>query len=165
MIYLIGIPIMALLALLQSTVLSFSFFLDGRIDLVLLAIVGWGLTGRATETIVLGFIGGLFLDLFTAMPFGVNAIAMVIVALVISAFAGRIWQANLLTPLAATLVASLVYHFLILGVLLLIGRSIDLPFALRRVIFPSVFMNLILAIPVSQAAASLANQLYPPEVE
>jgi rod shape-determining protein MreD len=165
MIYLIGTPVFALLALIQTSVLSYSFFLDGRVDLVLLAVIGWGLTGRSTETIAFAFIGGLFLDFFTALPFGINAIALVAVALLITSFEGRIWEANLLTPLAIALVASLAYHILILGAVFLAGREVDLPFAFRRVIFPSTFLNLILAIPLSQVAASLANRFFPPEVE
>lgn len=165
MAYLIGIPTMALLALLQSTILGYPLLLEGRPDLVLLAVIGWGLTGRTTETIVLAFIGGLFLDLFTAMPFGVNALAMVVVAFIVTLFEGRIWEANLLTPLAIALITSFVYFGIMVGVVFIMGRPIDLTTAVRRVILPSMFLNLVLVLPVTQAAAALARRLFAPEVK
>jgi hypothetical protein len=77
----------------------------------------------------------------------------------------RIWEANILIPLGITLMGSLVYHMIILAVLLLSGRQIDLTFAFGRVILPSTFLNIILAIPMAQAMAGIARRLYPAEVD
>jgi rod shape-determining protein MreD len=165
MIYIVGIPLMALMALIQSTMLSQFRFLSGRPDLILLVVIGWGLAGRATESMVFAFFGGLFLDFFSALPFGTNAIALVIVALLVSLYEGRIWEANILMPLGITLMGSLVYNMIILAVLFLSGRQIDLTFAFGRVILPSTFLNIILAIPMAQAMAGIARRLYPAEVD
>ena len=165
MVYIVGIPLLAFMALIQSTMLSHFRFLAGRPDLILLVVIGWGLAGRTNESLVFAFFGGLFLDFFSVLPFGTNAIALVIVAFLVSLYQGRIWEANILIPLGITLVGSLVYHSIILLVLFLSGRQVDLTFALGRVILPSTFLNVVLAIPVSQALSWLVKRLYPAEVD
>jgi rod shape-determining protein MreD len=152
MIYAVGVPLLALLAVIQSSVLSYLRFLDGRPDLVLLAVVAWGLTGRAREAMVWGLIGGIFLDLLSGMPVGTSGLTLTLIAYLVSFLEGRFWEAQLLMPLAVILAASLLYHFAGLGV------------AITRVILPSTFLNLLLALPIAQLARSIHQSLFPPEV-
>jgi len=164
MIYAIGVPLLALLAVLQSSVLSYMRFLDGRPDLILLAVVAWGLTGRARESMAWGLTGGLFLDLLSGLPIGTNALVLVVIAYLVSFLEGRFWEAHLLMPLSVTLIASLIYHFSGLGAIALSGRGIDLSMAIGRIIMPSTFLNLLLALPITQLARSVRQSLFPPEV-
>jgi rod shape-determining protein MreD len=164
MAYLVGIPLLALLAILQSAVLSHIGLLDGRPDLILLAVVGWSLTGRWREAMIWGFVGGLLLDLLSGVPFGTSAMALVLVATFTSLLEGRFWEANLLIPLGAMLLASLAYHAVLLGALLISGHPIDLGLAASRVVLPSLFLNLVFALPTAQLATSLQRSLFPPEV-
>ncbi len=165
MAYFIGIPLLALLAILQSTMFPDFGFYDGRPDLVLLAVVGWALAGEGEQAIIWGFIGGIFLDLLSALPMGASSIALIVVAYLVSLYARRIWEVNLIMPLGVTLIASLAFHSIMLLALLLLGRQVQLEYAYIRVILPSTFINLLLALPVSQALAGLQRRLYPPEVE
>jgi rod shape-determining protein MreD len=164
MIYAIGVPVLALLAVLQSSILSYWRLLDGRPDLVLIAVVAWGLTGRARETMVWGLIGGLFLDLFSGLPVGTSSLVLVLIAYLASFLEGRFWEANLLLPLVVMLIASLVYHFFGFGAIILSGRGIDFVMALSRIILPSTFLNLLLVLPVAQLAKSAYQRIFPPEV-
>jgi rod shape-determining protein MreD len=164
MVYAIGIPFLALLAVLQSSVLSYLRFLDGRPDLVLLAVVAWGLTGRAREAMAWGFTGGIFLDLLSGLPLGTSSLMLTLIAYLVSFWEGRFWEAHLLMPLAVTLIASLIYQFFGLGAIALSGRGIDVSMAIGRVIMPSTFLNLLLALPVAQLARSISQRISPPEV-
>lgn len=164
MAYLIGVPSLALLAVLQATVFARYRLLDGAPDLVLLAVVAWALTGRARQSMTLAMIGGLLLDLLSGYPLGVSALSLILVAFLVSLSEGRFWEAHFLMPLAAMLAASLIYHLGDLGMLLVAGRTPDWEFALARVLLPSVFLNLLLVLPVAQAVESLESVLYPPEV-
>lgn len=165
MIYLIGVPTLIFLTIVQSTVLSQLTVLDGRPDLVLLVIVAWALTGRAREALTLGFIGGVFHDLFSGFPLGVSAISLVVVAYLVSLSEGRFWGANMLLVLGAVLLSSVVYHSFSLGMLWITGRGVDLPYAIGRFFLPSLFLNLVLALPVTQLAEGLRESLFPPKVE
>jgi rod shape-determining protein MreD len=165
MAYLIGIPLLVLLAILQSSLLGTFHFIDGRPDLVLLAVIGWALAGGKTEAMVWGLIGGIVLDMFSEIPIGSSAIILIVIAYLVSLYEGRLWEAHLLMPLGITLLGSIAYHVWFLGVIFLMGRPIDLTFAFGRVIMPSIFLNLVLALPASQLLAGLRNRLYPPEIE
>ncbi len=164
MAYLIGIPLLTLLAVLQSAILAHIRLLDGRPDLVLLAIIGWGVVGRGREAMILGLIGGLLLDLLSGIPFGASAIALVLVAYLASLSEGRLWEAHLLMPLGVTLIGSLIYHGLTVAALMLAGHTIDLRIAAMRVLLPSTFLNLILALPAAQLAGALRRSISRPEV-
>ena len=165
MVYLIGVPILMTLAILQSSVFSQVTLLDGRPDLILLAVLSWSLAGRHVEAMLLGMIGGLFLDLLSGLPFGSHAIILVLVIYLVASFEGRFWEAHLLMPLSVSLIASLVFYGLEIGTILLMGRSFDPTYAMTRIVLPSTFLNLILVLPASQLAEGLRNRLYPPEVE
>jgi len=163
--YLIGVLLLGLLAILQSTLLGNFHFYDGRPDLVLLGIIGWGLAGKPDQTMVWALIGGLMLDSLSGIPLGASSIALVGIAYVIGLYRGRIWEPNLLAPLGVTLLASLLYHAYGLAVMYLMGRGPDLGYALSRVVLPSTFLNLLLALPAAQAMQALRLWIEPPEVE
>ncbi|MGB2894923.1 MAG: rod shape-determining protein MreD [Anaerolineales bacterium] len=165
MAYLLGIPLLILLAILQSTLLGTFQFLEGRPDLILLAVIGWGLAGGSEEAMVWGLVGGLLLDMLSGIPMGTTSVTLIIIGTLVSLYEGRIWETNFLMPLGITLAGSLLFHFMSLGVIMFMGREIDWAYSFSRVILPSTFINLLLALPTAQALKGLRNRLYPPEVE
>ncbi len=164
MAYLLGLPLLFLLAIVQSAVLTHLRLLDGRPDLILLAVVGWALTGRWREAMGWGLAGGLMLDLLSGAPFGSSAIALILVAYVVSLTEGRLWEAHLLMPLGAILVASVAFYAISMAALFLSGQQPDLIESLTRVVLPGLFLNLLLAIPTAQLSQALCAMLFPPEV-
>ena len=165
MAYLVGVPLLVFMAILQSTLMSHLELLNGRADLVLLAVVSWGLAGRNEEAMVWGVIGGFSLDLLSGMPFGGTALILLFVAFLVSLLGGRFWEAHLLMPLGVMLLASLAYHVLATVVALLIGQDLSLPYVLARIVLPSTFLNVVISLPASQLATALRDRLYPQEVE
>lgn len=165
MAYIIGIPLLIVLAILQTTVLADIHFFDGRPDIILLVVIGWALAGGDRQAMIWGLVGGLLLDSFSGLPLGSTAISLVVIAFLVSLYAGRVWEANLLMPLGIVLTTSVLFHFLALGWVFAIGRSIDLQYAITRVILPSTILNLFLILPISQLTLSLYRRLYPPEIE
>jgi rod shape-determining protein MreD len=163
--YVLGIPLLIVLAALQATIFGVPLFLGGRPDLILLAVVGWGLAGGSQESLGWGLIGGLLLDALSGLPFGVSAISLVLIAYLVSLYERRLWEASFLMPLGIVLIASLIFHFIGLGVVLLLGREVTLSFAISRVIMPSTFLNLIIALPVVQLLSGTYRRINPPEVE
>lgn len=160
----VGAGLLAGLAVLQSTVLSQFTILDGRADLVLLAVMGWAVAGHSEEAMVWGLIGGCFLDLYSGVPFASTSIALITLAYLVSFLGMRFWQAHFFLPLGVILASSLALHAWGIGVLFLLGREIDLSQALTRVVLPSTILNLALALPAAQIAAGLSRRLHPPEV-
>ncbi len=163
--YIIGVPLLSLLAILQSVLMGYFELLDGRADLVLVAVVAWSLTRRSEEAMVLGVIGGFALDLLSGLPFGMNALTLLIVTFLVSFLEGRFWEAHLLMPLGVMLVASLTYHILSTFVGMILVQDVSFMYVFRRIILPSTFLNVIIALPASQLASALHYRLYPQEVE
>ena len=165
MAYALGIPLMVVLAILQSAVFSHVRLIAGQADLVLLAVVAWGLTGRWREAMVLGLVGGACLDLLSALPLGISSLALVLIAFIVSVTEGRLWGAHLLTPLGVVLAASLAFSVFTLVGSLIAGAAVDLPGAASRIILPGLFLNLLLAIPAAQLASAVRRLLFPPQIE
>lgn len=162
--YLFGIPFLAMLAIIQTTILTHMRLLDGSPDLILLAVLGWAIVGMPNQALVWGLAGGLLLDIYSGIPIGSTSITLLLLVFLVSLAEGRFWEAHFLMPMSVMLLASFLYHIGQLGALLLIGRSIPLELALGRVILPSAFLNVILVLPVVQLARGLKETLYPPEV-
>ncbi|MEX2030142.1 MAG: rod shape-determining protein MreD [Anaerolineales bacterium] len=160
----VGIPILAALAVLQSTVLAQFTLLDGRADVILVAVLCWAMAGRGEDAMVWGLVGGLLLDLFSAVPFGSTAMILILLAYLVSLLRAGFWEANLLLPLGVVLAASIIFHGWGIGTMLVLGRAIDLPQAVARVVIPSTLLNLALAIPATQLTVYLNRALFPPEV-
>jgi len=162
--YLVGSLAMALLAVLQSSLLNRFPFLHGTANLILLATVSWALTGRAAEAMVWAFCGGLFLDLLSGAPFGVSSMALVLAVYLASLTEGRFWEAHPLAPLGVMAVASLVYFAITIAGVWLSGHPIDPTLALTQVVLPSTFINVLLALPAAQLAGRVREAAYPPPV-
>jgi rod shape-determining protein MreD len=155
---------MAFLAVTQSSVVARFPFLDGSPNLILLACVSWALTGRVVEAMVFAFAGGLFLDLLSGSPFGASAVALVAAVYLASLSEGRFWEAHPLAPLGVVAVASLAYYAITITALALGGHPIDLSLALSQVVLPSMFLNVLLALPAAQLAGRVRQAAFPPAV-
>jgi rod shape-determining protein MreD len=165
MAYLIGIPLVALLAIVQSSLLATLRILDGSADLVLIAVVSWSLTGRMHESMVLALAGGLFLDLLSGGPFGLTAIGLILVAYLVSFLEGRFWEANFLIPLGVMAAAAAIYHADLALAAAVTGRPIDIPLAVSRVFLPSAFLDVMLSLPAAQLAVRMREALFPARVK
>lgn len=160
----IAVPLLAALTILQSSIVNNLTLLDGRPDLILLAVIAWGLTGRSRDSMVWGLIGGLMLDALSGFPFGMSSIILISLAYLVSLLEHRFWEAHFLMPLGVTLMISLLYHGLHAATLWVIGQPMDIG-ALYRIILPSTFLNILLSLHAVQLAKAIHALLYPAEVQ
>ena len=164
MAYLLGTLLMALLAVVQSSLLNRFPFLEGTANLILLATVSWALTGRVTEAMLWAFLGGLFLDLLSGAPFAVSSMALVAAVYLASLTEGRFWEAHPMAPLGVMTAASLIYFAVTMAAVWISGHPIDPALALTQVVLPSTFLNVLLALPASQLANRVRESALPPPV-
>lgn len=163
---LIGLPLLAVAAVLQSTVLpSFRVLAGGGLDLALVLTLGWTLAGDWAGGIVWGFLGGLFLDLLSGGPLGVHALALVLTAYLASLTEGQFWRSHVLLPLAAGLLGSAGYHLAILILLAAAGYALDFAGALTGVMLPSILINTLAMLPAYHLARGLHGLAYPEPVK
>jgi rod shape-determining protein MreD len=147
MIWLLTVPLLALLALLQTTVFRQILFLDGSLDLLLVAVTCWSLL-RPEEGLVWALLGGLLADMFSGGPFGNTAIAYLLVAISVGSLHGRLWTHSPLAVMAIALFGTIIAHLASIAILVLFGHSLEVGYLLTYVTLPTAFLNTIASVPV-----------------
>ena len=76
------IPLLTIVAIVQTTLLP--MFLPGpvRPDLMLMLVVGWGVVHGNGQAALWGLGGGILLDLFSGAPFGLAALSLGAIGLI-----------------------------------------------------------------------------------
>lgn len=162
---LLSIPILSVLMLLQAGIFSRLPLLRGTPDLLLLAIVAWALQKRVQTAWQWAIAGGVIFNIVSALPFGVPLIAYTL-ATGIALFLRRLlWQLPILAMLATVFLGTLVSHGVSLIALRLAGDPIPVVQALNLITLPSLFLNLVLAVPLYALMGDLAKWLYPEPLE
>ncbi len=162
---LIAIPILGSLAILQSSVISRFTLLHGTADLVMLTIIAWALQKRVQTAWQWSIIGGLAMNITSAVPLGVPVISYAVTTGMALVLRRRVWQVPILAMFVVTFIGTLITQGITLFVLRLTGSNIDIMQALNIVTLPSILLNLLFAIPIYALVSELANWLYPEEIE
>lgn len=98
------------MTLVQEGVVSQLTIGGTRPDLVLLSVIDWTLMRGVEEGMLWGFVGGIFVDLFSGLPFGTSSAGYVAVAGLVSLGEGALLRTHLLLPLIAAFAGTAVYY-------------------------------------------------------
>jgi rod shape-determining protein MreD len=148
MIWVISVPLLGLLSVLQSAVFRQIAVLGGNLDLTLLVVLCWSIL-RPEEGLVWAGVAGIFMDLLSGGPLGATAIAYVIASLAAGQLEGRLWGQHPLVLMGIGLLGTGVSHLLGLALLGLTGRSLDVGYSLTYVTLPTAFVNVACILPVN----------------
>ncbi len=162
---LISIPIMGILAILQSSIVSRLPLLHGTADLILLMIVAWALQKRVDTPWQWCIIGGLMFNIVSAVPFGIPLLGYALTTAIALLLRRRVWQVPVLAMILVTFLGTLISQSITLLALRVVGSSISIPQALNLVMLPSLLMNILFAVPAYSLASELADWLYPEEIK
>jgi rod shape-determining protein MreD len=165
MIYLIGLLLFGILAIIQSTIVSTMPLLKGTADLFLLFIVAWALQDRVETAWQWCLIGGLLASIYSGLPFGVFILAYLLCVVIARLIKRRIWKAPFLAMLAATFISTIIVQVLSLVSRMITGVNIPILDMLNIILLPSLLLNIILAIPVFSIMRDMAIWLYPEELQ
>ncbi len=165
MVYLIGLLIFGILAIIQSTIVSSMPLLKGTADLILLFIVAWALQDRVESAWQWCLIGGLLASLYSGLPFGVFILAYLLSVAIARLLKRRIWKAPFLAMLAATFICTILVQLISLVARVITGVNIPIVDVLNLILLPSLLLNLLLAIPVFSIMRDMAIWLYPEGLE
>jgi rod shape-determining protein MreD len=142
------VPLLTLLALLQVTAGHRVSVMAVQPDLMLLVVIAWGLLCGSRQGVIWGFVGGFSLSLFSGAPLGVSALALMAVGALTGLGRARVYRAQLLLPVLATLVTSALHGLLWLLLLYVSGHQVAWLDTIVRVTLPSMVLNSILIVPV-----------------
>ncbi len=162
---LIAIPILSVLLIFQSAVVSRITLLHGSADLLLLAVVAWALQKRVDTAWHWSVIAGLMISFVSALPFGVALIGYPLAVGLALLLRQRVWQVPILAMFLATFFGTLATQAMALATLRLSGDPLPILQAFNLIILPSILLNLLLAVPAYALLGDLAGWLYPEELE
>lgn len=159
----IGIPILGLISILQSAVVRRLPLNRGTADLVLVVLVAIALQKQVKETWQWSIIGGMFIDFFSGLPFGVYTISYLGATAVARFLRARIWRFSFLMQLLVVLIGTLISHGITIIILFVQGGSLELGTVLQAVTLPSIILNFMLSIPIYIIVQDVIQQITPQE--
>ena len=160
----IAIPIFCLLVIFQSAIVSRMPLLQGTADLVLLVIIAWALQERVQTAWQWGLLGGLMIGFVSALNVAIPLVSYLSITGLALIIKRRIWQIPILAMLFLTFLGTILNHFLSALSISLSGTSLPWFETLQLITLPSLFLNLLLAIPIFAIMRDFANWMYPEEI-
>ena len=159
----ISIPILGMISILQSAVVSKLPLNRGTADIMLVVLVALALQKEVNETWQWSIIGGMFVDFFSGLPFGVFTISYVASVAVARFLRNRIWRFSFLMQLLVVLMGTLLSHAITIIILFIQGGLLELGTILQVVTLPSIILNFMLSIPVFIIVQDIIQQISPQE--
>lgn len=161
----VGIPILAAIAVLHSTVSNNIRFFNGGLDVMLVVVMAWSLVQRGNDGPLWAFIGGVLADSFSGGPAGAITLSLAMVTFLIALTEGRFYKANIIVASLFSVLGTLMYHLIYLTTLAISGYPVNFAETLALATFPSAVLNFLLMLPTYQAAKWLSALIAPPKVE
>jgi rod shape-determining protein MreD len=145
-IYLV-VPLLAIVAILQTTVIPHLTVWGVFADLPLLVVVSWSLLRGPREGMLWGFIAGLAVDLFSGAPFGAATLALIATGFLAGLGQAAMHHAHLAMSVVVMFLATIVYDLLFVLVVRVAGDPVSWHAVLDsfvRLILPSALLNALL---------------------
>lgn len=163
MITLLGIPVLALIVVFQSAVISRLNVSNGTADLILLVLLAWALQAPDRKVLWWALIGGIFVSIITATPFPAIISGYLLITYLASAIKIRLWNIPILTMILASFLGTIIT--LTINYLSISIFKARLPFAdsFFQVIIPSCALNMFLGIPIFLIIKDIVDSIYPEE--
>jgi rod shape-determining protein MreD len=144
----VAFPVVALLAILQTSLVPRLTLGAARPQLVMTWIVCWAVVRGRGEAMPWAIFGGLLLDLLSQMPPGAHLLAMTAVTFLADLGHKVMQGSTVLFALAAVFAASLAYGIVLVGVLAVSGHSVQVADTVILDVLPGAVFNLAVLIPI-----------------
>lgn len=161
---LISFPIVLLLIILQTTFARELSLLNGSADLLLILTGAWALHCKDNSAWFWAILSALICGFVSAVPWYVYFISYLAIVILANVIRGKLWQSPMMSMFFITMVGSIVHYLLTLVSLQFSGTFYPWQDTMVRVIIPSIFLNLILAIPMYVVMKDTAEWVFRSEV-
>lgn len=158
-----AIPIMVILAIIQTAALPRFPILGVVPSLPFLVALAWGLLRGVNEGVIWAFIAGFFLDLFTVVPAGGLALTYMI-AVFLAVQINELLPVNRLAiPMILAALATIIQWLLYAIYLRLFGYNAFLSFSIS--FWPLIVLQTILIVPIYWLFYLIQRAIWPKPVE
>ncbi|PJF42145.1 MAG: rod shape-determining protein MreD [Phototrophicales bacterium] len=159
--YYVGIPLLILVAVFDTTLMTLLWLWGGGPNLMLMVIVSWALLVDLREALPWAILGGVFRDLLSEIPTGSSSLFFVILVIVIDLYLPKLNWRSLLIPILTIGAATVAYMLYIFAILVIIGWPVPKFAVLTYVILPSTIENMLLVLIVFRTIGAVLAFLRP----
>ena len=137
---------LALVVLIQATLIARIRIFGVEPDLLLVVVVCWSLLAGTTQGLLVAFAGGIAVDLVTGLPLGASSLALMPLCFLASVGRSSVYHNNSWLPVLLVAVATPLHGWLILLTRQLRGAPIDWVTTTTHVILPALALNVVLTL-------------------
>jgi len=159
----LSVPVLSIITILQSAVISRLPLISGTADLMLVVLAAITLQKSVKTAWQWSIVGGLLTDFFSGLPFGLFTVSYLITTGIAHVLRERVWRFSFLMQLLVVLSGIIITHTISYLVLFLQGSSIQFTSVLQAVTMPSIILSFMLSLPVFIIVQDVIEQLKPPE--
>lgn len=156
---------LALIVLVQGTLLSRVRFFGAGPNLLLTVVIGVSLLRSVSDGLIWGFLGGLGIDLVAGAPLGTSSLALLPTTFLAGIGRSSIFANNLALPVLLVALATPIYGWLVLLTRQMSGVPVDWSGTTLRVIAPELAFNALLMALVYPVLRWGTQQLGAPNME
>jgi rod shape-determining protein MreD len=135
------VPLLVIIAVLQSSAVSHLTVLGVSPDLPLLLVVSWSLLQGVREGVLWGFTAGVVMDLLSGAPFGAATLTLMAAGLLAGLAKKSALSTHLLFPSVTVFSATVVYSLLYLSIVRISGQTVAWLDILLRIVLFSAILN------------------------
>ncbi|MCS6836952.1 MAG: rod shape-determining protein MreD [Anaerolineae bacterium] len=146
--YTLALPVMIVLAALQTSLLPLLRWQNSQPDLILLLVLAWAVRAPLPEALFWAVVGGICADLLSIVPLGVSILAPALGVLLIDALRRRLYGVNPFLWLLVVIAMTLLHELLMVVGLVLVRYTVPLNEFVRSVLLPTLAYHVILAWPL-----------------
>jgi rod shape-determining protein MreD len=159
----LSIPILGLLTIFQSAVISRLPLSQGTADLILVFLVAIALQKNINYAWMWSLVGGLYVDFFSGLPFGVFTISYMAATGFAIYLRDRIWRFSFLMQLLVVLAGTIISHGISYLTLFLQEATVPFGSVLQSLTLPSLILNFMLSLPIFILVQDVIGQFQPVE--
>ncbi len=142
----LAVPLMLLLVVLQTAVLSYLPLFNQVPQLPFLVALSWGLLRDLEEGVIWAFVGGILLDLFSITPFGLTPLAWMAAIAMAILIIRPLTSSRVILPTLVAALATIFYLGLSMLLLRLFGYQVTS--VVTAVLLPMAALHALLILPI-----------------
>ena len=158
-----SIPIMLIFSVIQTVAVSRITLMGGSADIILLAIVSWGISEEDSSVFSWALVGGIFISFISAMPTAAVITSYLVIAGISRVFKKVLWQAPILAILLSSFIGTIVKFTIDIIALQLMGIELTLFESIKMALAPNLILNIFILFPVYLIVSDLARRISPKE--
>lgn len=165
MIAILGIPLVVLLVIIQTTVVSRLNISYGMMDIVLVSLIAVGIHPRSKHIIYWFLLAGFLLAIISPIRLMYPLVPYALTGFLVEYLRKRIWRIPLILMAILTFLGSLISQFTAYLTIYFTQTALPLMDSILQVSLPSITLNILIGLPIYLVIKDWGDTLSPQEVE